>query len=258
MKIGAQLFSVRDYAKTLDDFEETLKKIADIGYTSVQVSGTCDYEADWLCEKLKENGLTCDLTHFKFEKMMANPSEVADFHSKFGCKYIGVGCMPHIWEKDCDIVECCKDFAENASTVAKVFKEKGALLMYHNHQREYFYEIDGMNLMEYLEDRFAPDELGFTLDTHWVAAGNHKPLEEVCRLAGRLPCVHFKDLVFTLEGEKRFAPVGEGIIEFEPIISELEKGGTEFIFVEQDNCYGEDPFKCLKLSYDYLHSLGLK
>ena len=41
MKIGAQLFTVRDFTKTLDDFAETLKKIADIGYTTVQVSGTC-------------------------------------------------------------------------------------------------------------------------------------------------------------------------------------------------------------------------
>ena len=41
MEIGAQLFTVRDYAKTLDDFAKTLEKIAKIGYRVVQVSGTC-------------------------------------------------------------------------------------------------------------------------------------------------------------------------------------------------------------------------
>lgn len=30
MKIGAQLYTVRDYTKNLDDFAETLKKVADI------------------------------------------------------------------------------------------------------------------------------------------------------------------------------------------------------------------------------------
>ena len=30
MEIGAQLYTVRDYAKTTEDFAETLKKIADI------------------------------------------------------------------------------------------------------------------------------------------------------------------------------------------------------------------------------------
>ena len=62
MKIGAQLYTLRDYCKTLEDFSETLKKVADIGYTTVQVSGTCAYEADWLAEQLKNTGLTCGIT----------------------------------------------------------------------------------------------------------------------------------------------------------------------------------------------------
>ncbi|MBQ8208212.1 MAG: sugar phosphate isomerase/epimerase [Clostridia bacterium] len=261
MKVGAQLFSLRDFCKTPEDFAETLKKVADIGYTSVQVSGTCEYEADWLLEKLKENGLTCDLTHYSFDKMTADPAGVVDFHKKFGCKYIGVGCLPN-WDKG-DINANTVSFAERAKPVAEKFKELGALMMYHNHHFEYFADIDGKNIMEYLSDNFASDELGFTLDTHWVMSGNHDPIEEIKRLSGRLPCVHFKDLVFSLDFEtknfeKRFAPVGYGIIKFEPIVAELENAGTEFIFVEQDVCYGEDPFACMKKSYDYLVSIGLR
>ena len=41
MIIGAQLYTRRDFCRNLDDFSENLKKVADIGYTSVQVSGTC-------------------------------------------------------------------------------------------------------------------------------------------------------------------------------------------------------------------------
>ena len=36
MKIGAQFYTIRDYCKNLDDFAESLKKVADIGYTTVQ------------------------------------------------------------------------------------------------------------------------------------------------------------------------------------------------------------------------------
>ena len=54
MKIGAQMYTVREFAKNLDDFSETLKKIADIGYTTVQVSGTCPYEAEWLRENSRK------------------------------------------------------------------------------------------------------------------------------------------------------------------------------------------------------------
>ena len=56
MKIGAQLFTVHDFCKDLDSFAESLKKVADIGYKTVQVSGTCAYEPEWLKEELKKNG----------------------------------------------------------------------------------------------------------------------------------------------------------------------------------------------------------
>ena len=51
MRLAAQLYTLRNYTKTLDGFAETLKKVAQIGYKIVQVSGTCDYEADWLREQ---------------------------------------------------------------------------------------------------------------------------------------------------------------------------------------------------------------
>lgn len=57
MRIGAQLYTVRDFCKTLEDFSETLKRIADIGYTTVQVSGTCDFEPRWLDDELKGTAL---------------------------------------------------------------------------------------------------------------------------------------------------------------------------------------------------------
>ena len=109
-----------------------------------------------------------------------------------------------------------------------------------------------------LKKSFAPDEMGFTLDVHWVLAGGHDPIVELNALKGRIPCVHFKDYTATLSGERRFAVVGEGILDFNKIAKTCVDLGVEYAFVEQDNCYGEDPFKCLKRSYDYLKSLGLE
>ena len=37
-----------------------------------------------------------------------------------------------------------------------------------------------------------------------------------------------------------------------------EAGGTKYVFVEQDRCYDEDPFVCMKKSYDYLKEIGLE
>lgn len=63
MEIGAQLYTVREHTKTLEDFSRTLEKIAAIGYRNVQVSGTCAYEPAWLKAELDRTGLRCVLTH---------------------------------------------------------------------------------------------------------------------------------------------------------------------------------------------------
>ena len=48
MKIGAQMYTVREFCKTTEGLAESLKKIADIGYTTVQLSGVCDYDPAWM------------------------------------------------------------------------------------------------------------------------------------------------------------------------------------------------------------------
>ena len=82
-------------------------------------------------------------------------------------------------------------------------------------------------------------------------------VEWLNKLKGRTPCVHFKDLITTEEGKFKYAPVGAGELDFDAIIETCKNNGVEYAFVEQDDCYGEDPFKCLKQSFDYLTAKGL-
>lgn len=255
MKIGAQLYTLHDKTKTLEGISECLKKVADIGYTSVQVSGTCDYDANWMKEELKKNGLTCDLTHYNMERLWKDTDKVIEEHKIMGCKYIGIGSMPGIFDEGAT-KQCWYNFTEKYLPAAKKMAENGCYFMYHNHQKE-FVDMDGEICMDYLAKTFAPNEMGFTLDTHWVKVGGYDPADWFRKLKGRLPCVHFKDLVTLPDGTTHFAPVGHGELDFNSIIKAAQEVGVEFAFVEQDNCYGEDPFACLKKSFDYLHSMGL-
>ena len=65
MKLGAQFYTLREQCQTLEGLSESLKKVADIGYTTVQLSGVCAYEPEWMRDELKKNGLECVLTHWK-------------------------------------------------------------------------------------------------------------------------------------------------------------------------------------------------
>ena len=53
MEIGAQFYTIRDYCKDLNSLEESLKKVAAIGYKTIQLSGVCAYDPAWIKEKLQ-------------------------------------------------------------------------------------------------------------------------------------------------------------------------------------------------------------
>ena len=53
-----------------------------------------------------------------------------------------------------------------------------------------------------------------------------------------------------------FAEVGEGTIDMPNCINAGLAGGAEYFLVEQDNCYGRDPFESLKISRDNLVKMG--
>ncbi len=261
MKVGVQLYTLRDYCKDLKSFSETLGRVADMGYTTVQVSGTCAYEAEWLRDELKKYGLTCNLTHYNYDRIVNDTDAVVNEHKIFGCKYIGVGSLPGIFSKEPDKVpEYFADFVKKAKPAAKRIAELGCYFMYHNHGVEYTNKQGDKNYMQLLSDAFTPEEMGFTLDTYWVKDGGSDPVEEIKRLSGRLPCVHFKDMAVEADGSHHFTWCGNGIIDFASIGQALKDAGTEYAFIEQDQTFScePDPFKCLEKSKKYLSALGFE
>ncbi|MBO7739292.1 MAG: hypothetical protein J6S18_02885, partial [Oscillospiraceae bacterium] len=94
MQIGAQLYTCHKKTGTLEDFDLTLKKIADIGYRSVQVSGTCAFEPEWLRDALDRYGLVCPVTHVPFKRITEETEKVVKEHEVFGCRRIGLSFLP--------------------------------------------------------------------------------------------------------------------------------------------------------------------
>ena len=252
MKIGAQLYTLREHAATLEDFAETLKKVADIGYTTVQVSGTCAYEPGWLKEQLDKAGLACVITHTNQDRIANETDAVIADHKVFGCGYIGLGSLPgSLWGNPAAL----EAFRELYTEPAKKIRAAGMKLMYHNHAFE-FTKANGLTFLERLANSFPADELGFTLDSYWVQAGGGDPAYFAELLKGRIDCVHVKDMAYQND-KSRMAYIGEGNINFDRFLSACEAGGTKYVLVEQDDCQGRDPFWCLKKSYEYLTAKGL-
>lgn len=256
MEIGAQLFTVREFCQDLDGFSESLKKVAEIGYKNVQVSGTCAFSGKWLNEELEKNGLRCIVTHTPKEELAGDLDQVADKHLQMNCRHVGLGYYKFDQPDDSDY----RRFYETYKPVAEGLKARGFLFNYHCHHTEMKRLSNGKLVLEQIMEDFPEDELCFIPDTFWLQAGGADPAEWIGRLAGRVPNIHLKDYCMRPYLEQKFsnffAVLGEGNIGFNRVFAAAEKAGTEYMFVEQDKCYGEDPFDCLKRSYEYLKAQG--
>jgi sugar phosphate isomerase/epimerase len=252
MLIGAQSYTIREHTQSERDFRVSMKKLADIGYKSVQLSAIGAIDPHILREVCDENGLKIVLTHTNAERMLTDTAGVIADHNVMGCDYIGVGMMPERYRT----AETVGDFAKDFLLPAQKMRDAGKLMMYHNHNIEWEKVNEKRNMLDILLETMPADVMGLTLDTYWVQAAGADICDTIEAVQDRIPCVHLKDM--SVKGfEQRMAVVGEGNIPFKKVLDLLKKlGKTKFILVEQDRCYGEDPFDCLGRSFDYLTRLG--
>ena len=84
-QVAAQLYTVRDFAKTPAEIAVTLKKIRAIGYEAVQLSGLGPIGETELLALLKDTGLTCCATHEDSNLILNEPQKVVEKLKKLGC-----------------------------------------------------------------------------------------------------------------------------------------------------------------------------
>ena len=249
--VGAQLFTLRNFTQTPKDFDRTVSRVAAMGYRTVQLSAVGDSVtppiAREICDKY---GVQIVLTHSKVERILHDTENLIHDHEIMGCRYIGLGSMPEKYQDP----EWIENFIEDFRGPLDMIRDAGMLFMYHNHDLD-FYKANGKYLLDYLLDGFAPDELGVTLDTYWLATAAVDPAEWIEKCADRIPCVHLKDRKVTKDHTEIMAPVMEGNINFKRVMDALEKTSCKYALVEQDVCE-ESPFEALRISRENLKTLG--
>ena len=248
MKIGAQLFTLRDFAKTAEERNDTLKKVADIGYKYVQVSGFGDYDPAEIKASCDQYGLSIELTHYNFDKILNETQATIEAHKIMGCNRIGIGSMPKDYRETG--LEGVRQFLKDIEKPATMMRENGMQFEYHNHGFE-FEKYEDKSLFDVLVYEGKPELLKFILDTYWVQYGGKNPEKKIRELKGRIDVCHFKDMKMR-EQEQRFAAIGDGNLDWDAIIKACEETGIEFAMIEQDKTYDESPFDELKRSYDFL------
>ena len=244
MYLGAQLYTVREYMKNEADFKETIKKIADIGYKYVQVSGIGAVSPAAIKEATEEYGLKVILTHTDPKRIRDNTEDVIADHNVFNCDNLGIGGMPYEHTEE-GYLKFCKEFAP----AIEKLKAAGKTLLYHNHRFE-FEKYNGKYGIEILLENTDPDGLKLTFDTYWaVAAGIDVPAF-MAKYADRILITHLKDMA--VKNDKQvMTEMLTGNINFDAILKVCCETGIVWHFVEQDEVY-MNAFDSMKISHDNL------
>lgn len=255
--LGVQLYTVREFTTNLEDFTATAKKIADIGYTAVQISCIGPIANDDVYNVCQDNGLTIAGTHIGWGDFCDKTEEVIARHKAYHCPHSAVGCLPS--EYYIHGIDGVKRFLDELGPVLEKLSAEDIDFSYHNHNQE-FMKFDGKTWLEWLYE-LGPAELLPEIDTYWIQAGGESPAAWIRRFPNRQPLLHLKDMSIMFDGttrEQRLAAIGEGNLDWDDILAAAREANARWYLVEQDDCYGRDPFDCLKSSYEFLASKGLK
>jgi len=250
---GAQLYTVREHTKTIQDVARTLKKVAEIGYTAIQISAFGPVDPKEVARIVADTGLTVASTHTAWDRFRNELDAVIEQHRLWGCKHPAIGGLP----REYHTAEGLERLKDELPPIAEKLAAAGMDFSYHNHNHE-LARCGGAPWLARLYDEIPPEHLKVEIDTYWIQAGGGDPAAWIRRYPARQPLVHFKDMTVTPAGEVRFAEIGEGNLNWPAILRACGECGVKYALVEQDSCYGRDPFESLATSYRNLRAMGLK
>jgi sugar phosphate isomerase/epimerase len=260
---GLALYTVRNDMG--NDAKATLSAVADAGYKNIEAAGYEDgkfynMSPDAFKSLLKELDLTPISTH-QGSVTLENAEAMMAAVKAAGFEYFVIPVPPMgLFKVDEETRQMsmaggAKNLAEILDTLGEKANAAGLKLLYHNHDFEFKKDADGIVTIDYLLENCNPDYVNFQMDLYWVIKAGADPVAYFEKYPGRFKIWHVKDM----DEQGRFAPVGNGTIDFARILAKKEQSGMEYYMVEQDQTFdGMKPLEAIKISHEGLKGLGFE
>jgi sugar phosphate isomerase/epimerase len=259
--IGIQLWSVKE--EMADNPEKTLKALGRMGFQYLEGFGLkngklFDKSLPEFRKMMKEHELkmssihnTFTSKHYDSAKKTVTDAWKKDVEDakKLGCRYI---ISP--WTEDADrkSADGYKEFCDMLNKAGEYCKEQEIRFGYHNHAFEFQTKWDGKMMHEVLMENTNPEVVTMELDWMWAVRGGQNVVELFNKYPNRFELGHVKDLAE--EGKDESIIVGEGVIDFEAILTNVRKGGTKMLIVELEH-YQKDPVSDVKVCLNNLRDI---
>ncbi len=259
---GLALYTVRDEMKA--NPKEVLKEVADIGYKYIESAGYNNGKFYGMSPQefknyLNEIGLTPMSAHQGTVTLENADKMIADVKAA-GFKYFVVPVPPMgLFKYDPETQSLgmtggAANLADILNTLGEKCNKVGLKLLYHNHDFEFKKDEDGIIPIDYLLENTDPDYVNFQMDLFWATKADAKPVYYFEKYPGRFKSWHVKDM----DEQGKFAPVGNGTIDFARILEKKDLSGMEFYLVEQDKTFNMQPMEAIKVSHEGLKKFGFK
>ncbi len=251
MKIGAQLYSVRDRCKNITEIKDSMYQLREIGYESIQLSGF-EYDPYEVKRYADTIGMHIGLTHTPVSEIINDTESVINKHLILGADVVGLGnpggytFLGHI--------RCRKLLKDLLKPIQKI-NAAGLKFGYHNH----YGEFQGRHcFMDYLCEK---TNWNFILDVGWMHYSGVDSIKKIQEFAPRLEYIHLKDFRIPKNKEERIVdccvPLYQGYTPLDDIIRELTKAGTQIAYVEQDTAPNSgDSIEQMRISFNNLKAHG--
>ncbi len=247
--VAMQMFTLRDLTK--EDYAGTVKKVAEMGYPAIQVSGFGNSTPEDIRKMLDDLELGSAGTHLGYAMFRDEFEKVVEITKTLRA---GFAVVPSLPKEVRETPDQWKQLAEQFAEWAEKLKAEDLGFAYHNHSFEFETKVDGAFAYDLLYTG-GSEAVEAEIDTYWVQYGGADPVAYLEKYAGRITIVHFKDMG---EGEEKpMVPVGEGILDWPKIIAACKAGGTEFMAIEQDRTAPLGPLEAAKVSLENCRTWGL-
>jgi sugar phosphate isomerase/epimerase len=253
LPIGLQLYSVRELLPK--DFDGTLHKLAAAGYVEVEAAGYYDRTAAQFRHAMDQAGLRCVSTHHPMNLLKPHLDEYIEYAHNLGLSYI---VCPSPTRKDPAAhgalnLEDWRWVAGELNKIGEKVKAAGMTFGYHNHGPEFGTE-NGVVFYDELLRLTDPKLVIFEMDCGWVFAAGRNPVDYLRKSPHRFPLLHVKDMAKGANGEYHSVVLGQGAMDYKPILRAAT--ALKHYFIEQEE-FSMDTMEALRLDADYMRKLSV-
>jgi sugar phosphate isomerase/epimerase len=255
-KISIQLYTLRNAMGPGDSpgFDETLRRLARMGYPKVELAGYGERSASELRDFLDSLDIHASSSHDGISDSSAALERKLQNAVTLGQQYVVVPYLNSTSKSD------WQAWAEQMNKEAERARSYGLRYGYHNHAHEFTIDLgDGLRPWDVLTSELDPRYVHLEADLYWVVrggieSGSSDPegfaIDTIREAPQKVLQYHVKDRHVT-DGD--MADLGTGMIDFKRI---FRAHAVQEYIVENDTP-DVTPLHTARVGYDYLRSIRL-